>query len=429
MTSKPSVALVALLAGSAVALVAPAAAESSPAQLAPAQSSWTLLSLENALTGGKPTVNLRLRAAAVDRDGFDDKSTALTLRTRLGYNTGVWNGLEIFGEYEGVAAAGGEAYAGTPAEIASKQRFIIGDPAGNELNQIYLKYSGYGGTAIVGRQRVIVNNARMIGNVGWRQNEQTFDGLTLKAKATDALDLELYYFNKSNFIFFNTTKLEGSGMLNARYKLGGYGSLAAYGLLYSVEGDGTNNTKTFGLRYEGSYPLQNRTTDNGLTLATSVEYAQQSDYDDYSSANGDSFSAIYINYDIGLEMNVGSGRFSATLGYELLGSDDGDEAVTFPLATNHKFNGWADIFLFTPDNGLEDISLALQAKLAGWTGKLVYHEFSSDEGSIDYGSEIDLVAIRKISARLTFIAKVAMYNADQFAADTDRLTFDLNYAF
>lgn len=402
--------LFAALLGSAL-ISAPAIASSNQA---------TDESLEAAITNGKTTVNLRLRAAGADRDGFDDKASALTLRTRLGYETGNYKGFTIFGEYEGVSAAGGEAYAGTPGEIATKQRFIIADPTGSELNQIYLKYQGYDSTAIVGRQRVVINNARMVGNVGWRQNEQTFDGVTVKTKAAEALDLELYYLNKSHFIFFNTIKLDSSAFANARFKLGNGNTLTAYGFWLGVEGGGVNNTKTFGLRYAGSYPMANG------KLFTTVEYAKQGDYENYSNAAGDeSFSADYINYELGFS----HGKLTAQLGYELLGSDNGIEAVTFPLATNHKFNGWADIFLTTPDNGLQDISVALTSKYGGFVSKLVYHDYKSDEGSIDYGSEIDLLFAKKLSKNLKLIAKLAMYDADQLAADTERLTFDLNYSF
>lgn len=375
---------------------------------------------EEALTGGKAKVNLRLRAAGADRDGFDDKSSSLTLRSRLGYETGVYKGFKIYGEYEGVSAAGGEAYASTPADIATKQRFIIGDPTGSQVNQIYLQYEGHGSNVTIGRQRVIVNNARMIGNVGWRQNEQTFDGVTFKTKAAEALDLELYYFNKSHFIFFNTIELDSSAMVNAKFKLGKASNLSVYGLWLGVEGGGVNNTKTLGLRYDGKYQLS-----HGLNLFTTVEYAKQSDYEDYNNGTSNSFSADYINYSIG----INPGKFKATLGYELLGSDNGNEAVTFPLATNHKFNGWADIFLTTPDTGLRDLSLALESKFGGIVAKLIYHDFSADEGGADYGDEIDIVLVKKLSKRLTVLGKLAMYNADEFAADTDRLTFDVNYSF
>ena len=41
-------------------------------------------------------------------------------------------------------------------------------------------------TLIFGRQRIKLDDDRFIGNVGWRQNEQTFDALTFKTMAIGA---------------------------------------------------------------------------------------------------------------------------------------------------------------------------------------------------------------------------------------------------
>ena len=40
----------------------------------------------------------------------------------------------------------------------------------------------------MGRQRIILNNARFIGNAGFRQNEQTFDAVRLEARPIDHVD-------------------------------------------------------------------------------------------------------------------------------------------------------------------------------------------------------------------------------------------------
>ena len=44
-----------------------------------------------------------------------------------------------------------------------------------------------------------------------------------------------------------------------------------------------------------------------------------------------------------------------TLGYEVLGSDDGKKGFATPLATGHKFQGFADKFLTTPNDGVQDL--------------------------------------------------------------------------
>ena len=70
-----------------------------------------------------------------------------------------------------------------------------------------------------------------------------------------------------------------------------------------------------------------------------VEYAHQSD----AANNPNSYSAGYLL----LEGGIDTKTFGATLGYELLGADDGDTTpgaindgrFVTPLATLHKFQG------------------------------------------------------------------------------------------
>ncbi len=75
------------------------------------------------------------------------------------------------------------------------------------------------------------------------------------------------------------------------------------------------------------------------------------------------------------------------IGYELLGSDDGMKAFSTPLATLHKFQGWADQFLVTPADGIEDIYFKMTGSIGKTNLAFFYHDYSADEGSADYGEE------------------------------------------
>ena len=102
---------------------------------------------------------------------------------------------------------------------------------------------------------------------------------------------------------------------------------------------------------------------------------------------------------------------TAKLGYELLGSDNGQKGFNTPLATLHKFNGCADQFLVTPNTGLEDIYLSVAGQLAGGKWLAAVHKFSTDEslnGADDLGDEINLQYTRKISEKIAGGAKVAV---------------------
>ena len=120
---------------------------------------------------------------------------------------------------------------------------------------------------------------------------------------------------------------------------------------------------------------------------------------------------------------------NVSVGYELLGSDDGVAAFRTPLATLHKFQGWADKFLATPATGIEDTYLKVGGKIGKAKLAVIYHQFDSDEGSIDYGSEIDAVVTYPVNKNLTAQLKYAAYNAEDFSVDTDKIWLTMNFKF
>jgi hypothetical protein len=63
------------------------------------------------------------------------------------------------------------------------------------------------------------------------------------------------------------------------------------------------------------------------------------------------------------------------------------------LATLHKFQGFSDQFLTTPKEGLKDIYISAKTKVSGIKLAAVYHDFSSKTNNVDFGTEINLVAI------------------------------------
>lgn len=112
-------------------------------------------------------------------------------------------------------------------------------------------------------------------------------------------------------------------------------------------------------------------------------------------------------------------------------------AFATPLATLHKFNGFADVFLVTPPTGIEDYYVDVTYKVHGIDGPLSflnglllkgrYHDFSSDVGSINYGEEFDIYAKLPLGRGFYAETKYANYNADQFAVDTEKFIFGFGY--
>ena len=106
---------------------------------------------------------------------------------------------------------------------------------------------------------------------------------------------------------------------------------------------------------------------------------------------------------------------SLGLGFESLGADSSTvagEAFRTPLATLHAFNGWADQFLGTPAAGLDDLYFTVKAKAGKWSLTGVYHDFSSETGSDDYGKEFDVSAGISLGKGYGLLLKGAFFSHD-----------------
>ena len=195
------------------------------------------------------------------------------------------------------------------------------------------------------------------------------------------------------------------------------GKVGGYAYLLEVDNNTDNALDTVGIFFEG------KAGDEKLAWLYSVEFATQE-----SETLGGDFEAEYLK----LEAGVALPRITAQLGYEVLGSDDGNYGFSTPLATLHKFNGWADLFLGTPSTGLVDTYLSLGGGLGAGKLALVYHMFSADESTAtldDYGDELDLSYSFTFAKQYNAGIKYAAYSADDLSVDTDKLWFWVGTSF
>src|SRR5687768_7167578 len=145
-----------------------------------AESYWDWKSeFQQIVAGRKVSLDARYRLETVDQDNALDEATAATIRTRLGYLTGPYKGLQTFVEVEDVSEAGSDDYFdGNPPNTDMVSAVV--DPDGTEINQYFLRFSGLPKNIFTaGRQRLVLDNHRFIGDVGWRQNQQTYDGYSI----------------------------------------------------------------------------------------------------------------------------------------------------------------------------------------------------------------------------------------------------------
>lgn len=104
------------------------------------------------------------------------------------------------------------------------------------------------------------------------------------------------------------------------------------------------------------------------------------------------------------------------------------------MATLHKFQGWADKFTTTPPNGLRDLYASggySWKKVAGLnlvSAAVVYHRFDNERLDVAYGREWDAMVSAK-RGPWTATAKLADYDARQFATDTRKIWLMLEWAY
>lgn len=339
------------------------------------------------------SLDFRYRTESVDKDNNLDTALANTLKSRLTVKTGSAYGFSGFVEGDNTLHITDD-FNSTENNQSEYQKVV--DPETTQINQAYVQYNNAGNTIKLGNQRILLDNQRHVGGVGFRQDEATFDAASISST----------YFNNTKLFFAvannrNTIKNENTEediiLLNAQHSYSD--SLKATAFYYGIESETGAKLDTFGLRSTGA-----------LSKETSYE-AEIATQDDETN------NTLYYH----LAGSYKLGAIKATLGLETLGSDDGDASFKTPLGTNHKFFGWSDTYLGAPgSNGLQDIYVSAVSKISGV--KLVgqFHNFSSVEGSTDLGTELGLLATKKFkNYGLSF--KLAQFFAGDTGVDTTKI--------
>ena len=367
----------------------------------------------DALSNGKTKADFRLRLEDVDTAVND--ATAMTLRSRLSYTTNSYNQLSATIEVEDVRSVlGVNSYSVPQTGFNTGQHAAIPDPEVTELDQAYIQYKDSLLTAKLGRQVLTLDDHRFVGHVGWRQDRQTFDAARLQMSPAEDLNLDIAYIYKRNRIFAEALDAQAEDLLlNLSYN-SPVGKLKAYAYLLDDE-TLNRQSDTYGIHLSGK-----RDTETASVFYNAAFATQQ------ATQAGVEYDPDYLL----LEGGVAIADMDIKFAYEVLGSDNGQASFTTPLATLHKFNGWADVFVastFTATAlplGLVDTSVSISGKIGsqvpGVKWSAVFHTYDSDQGSVDYGSELDLIASIKFNKHYSGGIKYASYNADNFSVDTDK---------
>ena len=380
--------------------------------------------IAEAITGGKLILDLRPRLESVDQDNLAREAEAFTVRTQLGWQTGVWNGFQGQLAVANVSHIGAEHYNTTNN---GKTKYpVIADPDTTELNRAQLSWTlPKTLTVTLGRQVILIDDQRFVGDVNWRQDEQTFDAARVDA-ARGPFSGTYIYLGHVNRVFAQAQDWNSdSHLLNLA--LSASPALKLEGFYYALDfttptaAARAASTQTTGVRVSGGFkpaPFQ---------VGYSATYAHQTPY----GANPGRFDLDYWQ-----------GGASGTLGlvtlkanYESLGGD-GVRGFATPLATLHAFQGWADVFLTTPAKGIQDANVVASVKLPiafehFHDGELFvrYHDFETVTTGKPLGTELDLQATASLTPHLSTIAKVAAYHGVAGFPSRTKVWFGFEYKY
>lgn len=351
---------------------------------------------------GKVILESRLRLESVDQDGFASDAQALTLRTRLGYETPALHGFKALIEGENVVVLNGDYNSTTNGKLGYP---VVADPGTTELNRAQISWTGQQADFVLGRQRIILGNARFVGNVGYRQNEQTYDAARLSFRPTQSVTITYAYIDRVHRVF-GKDSAQGEwdsdshiGQVELKTKAG---TLTGYGYLLAFDNAPAQSSATWGARFAGAWPLR-----PDLKLTYEAELARQTDYRNSPTR----FDLGYLNLGLGLKRPANW----FTVGFERL-EGDGHRGFQTPLATLFAYQGWADVFLATPPGGVRDLNLRAGAtfklgpKAIPVTLQAAAHDFTDDGGSRRYGREFDLLASVPVTKHLTGEARFASFD-------------------
>lgn len=390
-------------------------------------------SVAEAITQGKSISSFRLRYEYVDQAGKDETADAWTLRSLIGWQTRPFHDFSVTAQLIGVSPLNHQ-YNDLENGVPDPGRLdypVVADPEDYDVNQFFLEWSGLPSTKIrLGRQAVFLDNWRFVGDVRFRQVMQVMDGIALENRSLPDTEIYVAHFERIKQI---TTKRQDVNveLVNVKYRFTPTESLTGYGYLVDWNGSDleANSSKTFGLRLDGA-----RAVHDDWKLLYTAEFARQ---DDYKRGHRD-IGNDYYRFGAGF----GRGDWFLRVDQEKLSGNRDGRAFQTPLGTNHLFQGWADVFLTTPAEGIEDSMLIAGGKVRGVTLKAEYHWIDADRSFAEmgsgrgdrYGEELDLSAGYSFGKQWNGLVEYANFReTDEYAAarkrNIEKLWLTLMYSF
>lgn len=387
---------------------------------------WLGLVVNNGVLSAELFDNVKIEPSGRYRyqevqDPVRGDAQASTLKLRLSVDWRLSDNWQTFAEFDYVHGFNESGYNSVVIQRATSP---IPDPPGQELNQLFIRYvSDRNWLATLGRQALTFDNERHIGRVEFWQNDQTFDALSLHYQDHLQWTASYVYVDKVQRIFGNdadpilspadiryatdprrpATELgehdHDSHLLNVRYALNRQLRLTLYGYMLNNQSANILSSDTWGMRIEGSLKPDK------IKYGYTVDYAHQAD------SNNNPW-----HYDVDYWLLEGSVQFKShelALTVERFAQDNGF-GFTTSLATNHKFQGWADVFnSYRLGGGLLDMYMGYKGRDSKLRWQIVAHQFSDPQGERSVGHELDVEVAYRFDRQWEFKFIGAKYFADQ----------------
>lgn len=347
--------------------------------------------------------------------GRDDFTS---MRVRLAADADVDDGLSVFIQLQDVRIWGEESH---PLFDFSADAL--------DLHQGYLRFKGERWdwlTTMIGRMEASLGGERLVGAVDWTQQGQSFDGVRFEMETERTRWTLLGLAVRDDTAPGSSSEEELYGVYGTVDDIGP-GALDLYWLYDRVSGALESDEHLLGARYlfgaveRSVWGRLEATLETGTRLDTDV-------------------AAFMVGGRVGTTFL--DGRLTTTLWYDYLSGDDPAtpevEVFSTLYATNHKFYGFADLFLNIPAHtagaGLQDVAVKLSYRPSdALSVGADAHSFRAAEGArlaeTRFGEELDFTLTHRYSANLaTTVGLSRVFQADGLA-EVGRLDEDMTWLY
>jgi len=300
----------------------------------------------------------------------------------------------------------------------------IPDPQGFNWSKINLHYDSDNDWQLtLGRQALAFENERFVGKIEFWQTPQNFDALMFDYNDQVNWHLQYAYSNKVQRIFgqdsTSTIPKEdirygivatrpanelgehklAAHLVNLSYITDNDLSLTAYGYLVNNKDFALFSTNTFGIKVSDEFKP------NKLKYRYTAEFASQKG----AYNNPKSYQTWYSL----LEASVQYKSHIVKLSQEVL-SENNNQGFVTPLGTNHKFQGWADIFtVYGMQSGMRDQYFTYKGRYKKFRWRSVYHTFKNYQSSEVIGNELDIELAYRYTRKWEFKLVYADYRTEK----------------